>query len=102
MEHDRILAFERVDRHAAQVALVDQTARGIQAREIVQHAGESCFAGVDTVDLRKHIRASRNADDVFVAVALSEVCANASCEVGKVQKRLRYTNRARSAESRAR
>ncbi len=35
VKHDWILAFERIDRHAAQFTLVDQPLRGIQPREIV-------------------------------------------------------------------
>jgi hypothetical protein len=90
VKYDWILAFESIDRHPAQFALVDQSLCRIQPRQIVQHPREPRFPRVHAMALRKNIGAARDTHDVFVAMTLSEMLANASREVGKLQCLLRY------------
>lgn len=85
VEHDWVFTLECVDRHAAQFAFVDEPLCGIEPREIVQHSGQTRLACIDAVNLRENVGAPRNAHHVFVAVALSEMVANAPREDGEGQ-----------------
>ena len=80
VEHDRMPALEIVDGQAACGAPLEQPLRRIEAREIVQHAGEPRALGIFAVSLRQAVGQPRDAHGVGVAMVLTEVLAYRACE----------------------
>lgn len=76
VEHDRVAAFERVDRHRARLAFGEEPRGLVESREVVQHPGDPRAIGILAVSDRESFGETRDADAVRVAVILADVGPN--------------------------
>lgn len=85
VQHDGVRPLEGVDRHAPGLAFRKKPRRRVEAREIVQHSGQTGFTSVEAVALREDVGTARDAHRMFVAMVLREMFAHAARELAEGQ-----------------
>ncbi len=76
MEHDRVVALELTDREPTLLGFPQEPLAGVEAGEIVQEAGDPGGLRGEVMGARQRFRGPRDAQNVRVAMLLSDVLAH--------------------------